>query len=124
MGTDAGTELVSDIRPGPGSSDPKLLTNVNGTLLFAANDGTHGIELWRSDGTEAGTKLVKDINPGGGNSLSVSDFASVNGTLFFSAFDSAHGIELWRSDGTESGTKLVKDINPGFLFSDPGDLTE
>ena len=40
------------------------LTNVNGTLFFTANDGTHGHELWKSDGTAAGTVLVKDIIPG------------------------------------------------------------
>ena len=43
---------------------PGNLTNVNGTLFFTANDGTHGYELWKSDGTAAGTVLVKDINPG------------------------------------------------------------
>ena len=37
---------------------------VGDTLFFAANDGVHGTELWKSDGTEAGTVLVKDINPG------------------------------------------------------------
>ena len=38
--------------------------DVNGTLFFAADDGGHGRELWKSDGTAAGTVLVKDINPG------------------------------------------------------------
>ena len=32
------------------------------TLFFAANDGIHGQELWKSDGTRSGTVLVKDIN--------------------------------------------------------------
>ena len=45
---------------------PSNLTNVNGTLFFAAQDGEHGRELWKSDGTAAGTMLVKDIDPGGG----------------------------------------------------------
>src|SRR5207248_6883299 len=77
-GTVAGTVLVKDIYPGayyptgyysspygPHSSSPSNLTNVNGTLFFTANDGTHGSELWKSDGTTTGTALVKDINPGG-----------------------------------------------------------
>ena len=40
------------------------LTAVGSTLFFTAGDGTHGPELWKSDGTEAGTVLVKDIHPG------------------------------------------------------------
>jgi ELWxxDGT repeat protein len=39
------------------------LTNVNGELSFAADDGVHGTELWKSDGTAAGTTLVQDIHP-------------------------------------------------------------
>ncbi|MCK5831733.1 MAG: hypothetical protein KAH20_15670 [Methylococcales bacterium] len=59
--------LVKDIAPGVTSSiSPWIIKtlNVNGTLVFIANDGVHGDELWQSDGTNAGTKLVKDFWPG------------------------------------------------------------
>lgn len=119
-GTEAGTVLVKDIRPGgdpTGSSYPTRLTNVNGTLFFIADDGTHGYELWKSDGTASGTVLVKDINPGSAKSYARS-FTNVNGTLFFTADDGVHGSELWKSDGTETGTVMVKDIFPGSYGSE------
>jgi ELWxxDGT repeat protein len=118
-GTAAGTMLVKDINPGAGGSAPSYagsLINLNGSLLFTADDGTHGIELWRSDGTSNGTVMVKDINPGASGSVSTSistSFAIAGGQLFFAADDGTHGRELWQSDGTAAGTKLVMDINPG-----------
>jgi hypothetical protein len=48
--------LVRDINPGSGGAYPQELVEVDGTLFFAANDGRHGRELWKSDGTASGTE--------------------------------------------------------------------
>ena len=55
--------MVKNIWPGNfyNGSDPANMTNVNGTLFFRANDGSHGPELWKSNGTTGGTVMVKDI---------------------------------------------------------------
>ena len=50
--------VVKDINSG-GHSNPEELTAVGNTLYFEANDGTHGRELWKSDGTTNGTVMVK-----------------------------------------------------------------
>lgn len=119
-GTTAGTVLVKDIFPGtsesgaPESSNPGSLTNVDGVLYFSANDGTHGVELWKSDGTEVGTVLVKDINDASGDIFDSwpLSLTALNNELYFTADDGLSGRELWKSDGTSTGTVLVRDINP------------
>ncbi len=88
-----------------------------------ADDGEHGLELWRTDGTDDGTVLVRDILPGSG-SAGPRALAAAGGRLYFSATDSVHGMELWESDGTEAGTRMVQDIAPGGVASNPGELTE
>ncbi|QHT70448.1 T9SS type A sorting domain-containing protein [Rhodocytophaga rosea] len=50
-GTAAGTNLVSDLFPGPEGAQPAQLTNVNGVIYFTANDGKTGVELWKYDPT-------------------------------------------------------------------------
>jgi ELWxxDGT repeat protein len=118
-GTPAGTTMVKDINTGTANGVDAgnvnygfAYVNVNGVFFFAANNGSAGVELWKSDGTEAGTVMVKDIRTGASNS-SPYYLTNVNGTLFFQANNGTNGIELWKSDGTEAGTVLVKDINPG-----------
>jgi ELWxxDGT repeat protein len=113
-GTPEGTFLVRDIRSGSVGSSPSGLTNVNGTLYFAANDGVTGFELWKSDGTPGGTVLVKDIVPGSNSGSPLSSFpgnlTDVNGTLLFTAGGIFAGGQLWTSDGTPAGT-LPLDAN-------------
>jgi ELWxxDGT repeat protein len=103
--------LVRDINP----SHPAPIVNATGAesegvgsfFYFVSNDGTHGSEIWRTDGTPAGTFLLKDICPG-----ACSPFPRVltgsNGLLFFFADDPEKGPGLWKSDGTPEGTSLVK----------------
>ncbi|MEQ1745708.1 MAG: ELWxxDGT repeat protein, partial [Saprospiraceae bacterium] len=91
-------------------SSPSNMTKLGSIILFSANDGTNGSELWKSDGTAAGTSMVKDINPSGNSSPN--NFVVMGGFVYFTANDGTIGGALWRSNGTLAGTTLVKDINP------------
>lgn len=120
-GTPEGTSLVKDINAGDNSSDPRYLTNVNGSLFFSADDGVAGRELWKSDGTAAGTVRVKDILPGSSGS-GPANLTAVDGTVYFSASDGVSGDELWKSDGTSAGTVLVGHSGTASNFT-PRNLT-
>ena len=111
-GTAAGTIPLLEAIFKPNDGLPLSLTDVNGTLLFSAEDATHGRELWRSDGSPAGTLPVKDLEPGPIGSAPVSLFAG-SAHVLFSAFTSSTGRELFRTDGTDAGTGLVKELRPG-----------
>lgn len=116
-GSTEGTVQVSDINPGPGSSDLKLFSSSTGVFL-QANDGTTGSELWHSDGTNLGTFLLADIYPGPEPSTP-ERFREASGITYFSAYDPIHGEELWKSDGTSAGTAMIQDLNPGITGSMP-----
>ena len=118
-GTSGGTVMVKDIDPrkagtlSPEGSEPEQLTPNSGTLYFEARDGTHGRELWKSNGTEAGTKLVKDINVGGNASNGMLLTKGTGGWLFLAAWKPNDGHEPFKSKGTAATTKRIKNIRKG-----------
>ncbi len=75
----------------------------DGIIYFAAYDGTHGTELWESDGTVAGTFMVEDINPGAASS-NPTPLAVINGQLVLAADDGTHGSELMELTSTAQAT--------------------
>jgi ELWxxDGT repeat protein len=135
-GTKEGTSILKDINPiGDGNpvnpayfndniphSDADHFIVVNDKVVFVADDGEHGYEVWVTDGTPAGTILLKDIFAGSASSQPA-ELTRVEGLVFFSADNGISGRELWRTDGTVAGTFIIKDINPGAIGSNPVELT-
>ncbi|HEV8239307.1 MAG TPA: ELWxxDGT repeat protein [Thermoanaerobaculia bacterium] len=120
QGTPATTQQISTVAPAVGFYPS--MASFDGRFYFAADDGAHGVELWRTDGTAAGTVLVRDIGAGAisGNPRYL---VATHGRLYFTADESAAGSELWVSDGTSAGTYQVQDIAPDAASSDPRELT-
>jgi ELWxxDGT repeat protein len=105
--------LVKDLNPGinDGIDQWKNKTIVfNDMLLFAATDGTTGLELYT---LKSGVlTLVKDINSGTDNS-NPDNFILYNNKIYFTAYDAVHGEEIWSTDGTAAGTMLAVEAIPG-----------
>lgn len=113
--------VVKEINPSGNAIDPSLVNpfaTIGDRILFAADDGTSGTELWVSDGSAGGTSLVKDINPGTAGA-SPQLLTPLNGKMVFRATEPATGTELWVTDGTAAGTQLLADIQPGTSGSAP-----
>ena len=119
-----GCSLLADISPGIGSSSPASFVAAGGYLYFGANDGAHGVELWRTDGTAAGTQLVADVAPGAANGVTPNaGIVALRDVVYFAGNDGVTGSELWRSDGTAAGTYEVADVVPGAAGSSPWQIT-
>ena len=71
---------------------------IGSNIFFPANDGVHGIELWRSNSTDAGTYMVNDLFPGIDDGLTDNPFLYTNSgasVLYFEATEGQKGRELW-----------------------------
>jgi ELWxxDGT repeat protein len=82
-GTAEGTRLLKDIDPRfqqwdtqryDQSGFPYRITPRGDGVLFIADDGAHGKELWASDGTPEGTRLALDAKPGPASGLAYTTF--------------------------------------------------
>ena len=103
--------LVRDINTVPigVSSNPSFVGTLGGATFFAATDGIHGVELWKTNGTGAGTLMVQDIEPGAGSS-NPTNFAVFGSRAYFVATTQVSGTKMWVTDGTSSGTYKLTDL--------------
>ena len=101
-------ELIKDINPN-GSSYPENVHLVNDRLVFTADDGTNGRELWVSDGTEEGTVRVTD-QPFNQGACNCRDFIEYNNEVYFTQWVPGDGNRMYKTDGTEAGTVPVLDV--------------
>ena len=107
-GTPEGTQLLKDIFPGQNDGLEyshwlygRKWSVGPSRVLFAANDSTHGMELWASDGTPEGTAMVADIEVGKGDSRP-DEFFEWNSKILFMANSTLTGREIWTlSEGSD-----------------------
>lgn len=127
-GTEAGTVLLKDINPnGDGFlNDNRAYVRINqfkifnNELYFFADNGTNGMEIWKTNGTEAGTMMLKDINPGFNASYRPAldqrpRIVEHNNELYFyvSSSGSSNNLsyfQMWKTDGTTTGTQKISII--------------
>lgn len=138
-GTPDGTRLIKDInpdgdaframsvvdnRPRPGSLthttevDTRLLPLVASgpVIYFAADDGEHGVELWRSNGSADGTRMVADLSSAASQTGSTPlNLAAFGDALIFTADDGVHGREPWITSA--AGITMLVDAMPGTASS-------
>jgi len=111
-GTPAGTQMLINLAPPDNfGSTPDDLTAFGSSVLFTANDGTTGRELWISDGNGA-TQLI-DVIAGPQSGLwPDAEITLLDDQALFVANGSATGRELYITNGTPAGTQMVIDIEP------------
>lgn len=118
-GTSAGTYLVKDINSGANTAlnlyGNYLLGVANGNVLFFANDGVNGSQLWKTDGTLANTSILKTIAPNTPSSYNyryiIPKIAQLdNNNLIAIPIDDSNSTAIWKTDGTATNTQKVLNI--------------
>ena len=99
-GTEVGTFPVGSDQAGAPvlgrrASESASTVQAEGRLFFPADDGTHGTELWTTDGTVGGTAIVADLRPGPKGS-EPAWLVAAEGHLYFIADDGEHGRQVWQ----------------------------
>lgn len=123
-GTELGTKMLKDIKSGSGSGIESVFSSQNSsfvlpgtdTILFAADDGVNGNELWVSDGTTSGTVLFGNLSPGGLSS-NPRGFYLASSAIMFSAETLGSGREPWVILFGSAGQ--ISNISPGGSSSNP-----
>ena len=133
-GTAAGTSLVKDLQPGPGSCFPGELTRAGSSVFFRC-DAEYSPDVWKTDGTSAGTRRIFSpaLSPDGGSGTPAKDLTPHGHDLLFLGMYDYYFLTLFKTDGTEEGTEqiglgdvlsLVSLGNHVLFQSDPDELWE
>ncbi len=115
-GTSEGTFMLKDIHEGPDGSVPSFFSDIkyfefNDHLIFRANDGIHGYELWVTDGTQDGTKMMLDFNASSQASIYGEKYAAIDDKLFFSVYaQNTMDYEVWVYSTTTEQVEKLNDI--------------
>jgi ELWxxDGT repeat protein len=98
------------------SSSPTGFASIGGRLVFGADDGVNGRELWAYNGSSAPTRISQIA--AGAASSSPTGTTVVNGAAFFTAAATTGNFELYKTtDGIN--VSLVSEVNTGFANADP-----
>ena len=121
--------LVADVNPGPSGSEAYDFHVVGDHLYFAADDGTHGHELWRTDGVL--TERVTDLRSGGddglatmsGNTFAPAILAVVDEMLYLRMASSTVGVSVLATFEDASGAivQYAGARSPGQVFMSGGE---
>lgn len=106
--------LVTDVNPGSTPSAPNNLRTFGNTVVFVADDGVHGSQLYRSTDTLA-TRLTDALT-------SISNITVGQTKVYFTADDGTHGAEVFVYDALTQSVNLVADIASGSGSFDPHEL--
>jgi ELWxxDGT repeat protein len=89
-------QRIADINPGPANATSAFVTSsfqtVGKLVLFGADDGVHGIEMWATDGNSV--RQLQDIAADAGSS-NPRFFVAAGNLVYFTADDHIVGAELW-----------------------------
>ncbi|MEM6806124.1 MAG: hypothetical protein AAF696_32300, partial [Bacteroidota bacterium] len=127
-GSEAGTSLFMDIAPGQRGAFRlqnfgflPSFAGLDSLLIFTADDGTNGVQLWRTNASPSGTFALQDSM----TFRSIGDMHVFKDQAIFVEFDVISGAEIWITDGSESGTKRLLSPNltsfsqnPDILYAD------
>lgn len=113
-GTAAGTEPVSDFALSAPffNTYPPVRGRVGESLLFAADDGQHGVEPWIVPIASGEARLLLDVGaPGAAGSTPLASI-ELDGALLFVACD-GEAIRLFRTEGSAATTRALAEISSG-----------
>lgn len=117
-------EMVSNLSPNNGSN-PRWLTECNGSLFFFANDGVNGHKIFSVTGNNAPV-LCPNITGaavfGDGATSTNFPMGVYNNNLYIPVLALVIGRELFKYDAINTPT-IVMDINPGSGSASPNFMT-